>query len=72
MFETTISGAFDAVALAGATGLEWILRTGNWNDGGIWDDTATWTDKTAPWIMLGGLWNDAGSWDDTSNWKDAA
>ena len=28
--------------LAGAG--DWILETGNWNDGGFWDDTATWND----------------------------
>ena len=22
----------------------WILATGNWNDGGVWEDTAVWVD----------------------------
>jgi hypothetical protein len=32
-----------AVATAAVIGA-WILATGFWDDGGVWDDTASWID----------------------------
>lgn len=50
---------------------EWILQTGEWNDGGVWIDSATWNDGTTPtWILATGFWNDEGVWVDSSTWID--
>lgn len=48
----------------------WILISGQWDDGGVWDDTAHWIDGSSAWLLTTGFWNNSGVWDDASNWID--
>lgn len=48
VFQDSMGNAQRALAVRGLTppsGESWILRDGNWNDGGVWKDGETWKDS---------------------------